>query len=122
MEKIDLTEEKERKNKTTRISSVQNKIKKEFNFLTKVDVKHLQREFILAQAKEICKYINKLKFMPFHAWTSIIMAQVDSQDIDFCYQFYIVKTEFGEYEPDLERIDSLVLTDADKEEFPDFRL
>lgn len=121
MDKIDLEKAKKEKAEYDATIRKQTKIQNEFSFLLKCDQKELQAKFVLAQAKEICKYLYRLKFTPFRSWESLIKNTLEHIDHDFLYEYYLTTNEFGEYIPDEERIKALILTDADPEEFPEGR-
>lgn len=121
MEKIDLEKEKQEQKEFDKHMKKQNRIKNEFAFLMTCDKKEFQAKFIKAQAIEICKYLERLKFTPFKSWETKIKELVEHEDFDFLYQFYITKNEYGEYIPDESRIQELILTDPDPEEFPETR-
>ena len=122
MKSIDLEQEKAEKRVYDKAMKKQASIQNEFGFLMDCDRRKVQSEFIRAQAKEICKYLYRLKFTPFRSWEAKIKELIDDEDEDFLYSFYIIANEFGELIPDEERILALVLTDPDPEEFPDSRL
>jgi hypothetical protein len=60
----------------------------------------------------------RLQFTPFKSWQSALRDIIESEDNDFLYSHFIIKNEFGVYEPDTARIDKLLLLPPDPEEFP----
>ncbi len=86
-------------------------LKSEFKHLSNIDRKNFQAEFVLAQAKEVCKYLFRLHLIPFKAWESFLIDSMNKNKEVFLYDFYLKENEFGEIEPDIERIQTLVLDD-----------
>ena len=72
MENIDLEQEKKEQQEFKKIFTAQAKITKEFKYLEEIDVQRFQSEFIKTQAKEICRYLERLSLMPFKAWETVI--------------------------------------------------
>lgn len=87
----------------------QSKIHKEFKYLS--TTKYIQSEFVLAQAKEICRYLNRMSLMPFPAWEAFIRRSITDDKEAFLYKFYLQENEFNLIEPDEERITELKLQD-----------
>lgn len=83
----------------------QQKIKREFSYLEKVD--NISMEFAKAQANEICNYLLRLIIAPLPAWESFLLHAIEKDEDQFCYTFYVKKNEFGVFEPDMERISQL---------------
>ena len=110
----ELSEEQRKKYDADVLKRKQTKIRKEFEFLQDVDTLHFQAEFIKAQANEICKYYNRIKFTPFKAWEGVLRDM--TIDEDFRHKFYLIENEYGELAPDKERIDSLVLENLNPED------
>ena len=81
------------------------KIKKEFEYLDKT--KDVVAEFTLAQAKEICAYLFRLKLTPFFGWFSHIQDNIEKDKDNFLHGYYLIENEFGILEPDMERINKL---------------
>lgn len=117
----EIKKEQEEDNEFKKNFKKQNKVKNEFMYLMSCPHKEFQAEFVKAQAREVCKYLERLKFTPFKSWEVKIREMLEHEDYDYLYQFYITKNEHGEYIPDMDRIDKLVLTDPDPEEFPESR-
>jgi len=90
----------------------QRKIKEKYAYLQESDSRHLASDYILAQAKELCSIINNLKQTPFKALSAFFKEKEEAL-ID---QFYITTNEYGEYIPDVDRIDKLILPEAFDEE------
>ena len=87
----------------------QSRIHREFKHLS--TTKHVQFEFVLAQAKEICKYLNRMSLMPFPAWEAFIRRSITDDKEAFLYKFYLQENEFNLIEPDEDRITELKLQD-----------
>lgn len=87
----------------------QTKARAKFAYLLDVDKQHFTYEYIMAQAKEICSYLNFILFTPFNAWHGKLRDTVVNDD--FMYNFYLRLNEFGQLEPDEERINKLILPD-----------
>lgn len=87
----------------------QAKIRREFNFLKTTD--NIQSDFALAQANEICDYLNRLLVAPFQAWEAFLYKSISINKEDFLYKFYLRENEYGVLEPDAERITELKLQD-----------
>lgn len=92
----------------------QDKVRKEFEYLHSIDTLHFQSEFLKAQAKEICRYYNRIKLTPFRSWESSLRDMIE--DEEFLYDHYIIVNEYGELEPDAERLDALVLESLSPED------
>jgi hypothetical protein len=122
MNTINVEVEKKEQAEFDKVFKFQEKIKKEFNFLTTCDKKEFQYNFVKAQAKEICNYLYRLHFTPFKSWESIIKNILEEESTDFLYQNYITKNEHGQYIPDEDRLKQLILTEPDPEEFPENRV
>ena len=112
--KKQLTEEQREKFEADSLRKKQAKIRKEFEYLQDADTLTFQSEFIRAQAKEICKYYNRLKLTPFRALEGKFREMI--MDEDFMYEFFIKENEYGELVPDDERIDSLILDNINPED------
>jgi hypothetical protein len=110
----ELNDEQRKKYEADALKKKQSKIRKEFEFLQNTDTLHFQAEFIKTQAKEICKYYNRVKLTPFKAWEGILRDIV--VDEEFKHKFYLVENEYGELTPDEKRIDSLVLETLNPED------
>jgi hypothetical protein len=93
-----------------KLKRVQDKVRKKFDFLSEVDAQHFQCEYIKAQAEEICNYLQYLRLTPFRSWYSKHLKMVS--DSVFMHDHFLVKNEFEEIVPDLDRINSLVLSDV----------
>lgn len=87
----------------------QAKILKEFKHLK--TTKYIQSDFVIAQADEICGYLNRLLIAPFQAWETFLLKSIDNDKEDFLYKFYLCENEFGIIVPDEERINELRLQD-----------
>jgi hypothetical protein len=92
----------------------QDKIRKEFEYLNSADGFTFRTEFIKAQAKEICKYYDRLQFTPFKSWESELRDIIT--DLDFMDKFYLIINEYGQLVPDIERIESLAIESITPEE------
>lgn len=90
---------------TREIKKKQAQIHREFKYLKIVD--NVQLAFAFAQAKEICGYLNRLTITPFLAWESFLLINIERDLDEFLYRFYLIKNEFGIFEPDLERINKI---------------
>jgi hypothetical protein len=87
----------------------QDKARAKFEYLLEVDKQHFAHEYVKAQAKEICAYLNFCSLTPLNAWYSKLRDTVVNDD--FMYSFYLTLNEYGQLEPDYERIDKLILPD-----------
>ena len=112
--KKELTDDQRERYEAEALKKRQTKIRKEFEFLEDADTLTFQSEFIKAQAKEICKYYNRIKLTPFRALEGQLRDMIN--DEDFRYNFYIKENEYGEIVPDDERIDDLVLENIKPED------
>lgn len=92
----------------------QEKVRKEFEYLHSIDTLHFQSEFLKAQAKEICKYYNRIKLTPFKSWESSLRNMIE--DESFLFDHYIKVNEYGELELDIERLDALILESLSPED------
>jgi len=81
------------------------------HFQTIASTKTFQSKFIMAQAEEICSYINNLKESSFKAWEGFIRDAIDRNKSVFLYDFYLVENEYGVIKPDIPRINDLILKD-----------
>ena len=90
----------------------QNNIKKKYDYLKKVDERFFTSKYVYAQAQEICTYINNLRHTPFRSWEAFLKVDLET----LCDQFYIKENEYGELEPDSERIDTLILPEPYNEQ------
>lgn len=116
-----IEEEKKESTQFQEALKKQAKVTREFAYLEDCDIKDFQAAFVLAQAKEVCKYLTRLNLSPFKAWENLIKSELEHPDKDFLYQLYITKNEFEQYVPDEGRIKELVLKEPDAEEYPEFR-
>jgi len=89
----------------------QDRIKNEFKKSLDVDDKHFQAEYVRIQGKEILDYIFRLKMSPLKAWESFIKDSINRNKAVFLYDFYLKENEFGEFELDEERIETLIMQD-----------
>jgi hypothetical protein len=103
----DILEQETRNKEAALVKKQQDKIRKKFEYLAKVEKKLFQSEYIKAQANEICSYAKYVKLLPFKGWHSSLLAIINEPT--FLYNNYLMINEFGEIEPDLKRIESLVL-------------
>lgn len=87
----------------------QSKIKKRYEFLSKVDDKHFAAEYVRIQANEICNYVRDLAITPLNALYNSMYSHFTNGNV--MQQFYITLNEFGNLEPDNDRIDTLILLD-----------
>jgi hypothetical protein len=92
----------------------QDKIRKEFEYLTNADGFTFRTEFIKAQAKEICKYYDRLQFTPFKSWEAELRDIV--VDEEFMNKFYLTINDYGQLVPDDERIEALAIKSITAEE------
>ena len=102
-----LTDEQSEKYEADILKRKQTRIRKEFDYLRDIDQLHFQSEFLKAQAKEICKYFNRVKLTPFRSWEGKLRDVI--ADEVFLNNHYILVNEYGEFEPDIERLDALIL-------------
>ena len=93
------------KKRTDNLKKEQAKIHKEFSYLNKVE--NLALEYALAQANEICDYLNRLTVVPFPSWKAFIYGKIKQGKEEFLYTFYLLENEFGVFEPDNERINKI---------------
>jgi len=91
------------------LKTEQAKIRKEFEYLN--TTKYIQSDFVSAQSKEICKYLNRMALMPFPAWEAFIRRSITVDKEDFLYRFYLKENEYNLIEPDEDRITELKLQD-----------
>ncbi len=87
------------------LKKIQAKIQREFAYLNRVE--NLALEYALAQAKEICDYINRISVVPFPAWKAFIYSKIKHDKDEFLYTFYLLENEFGIMEPDMKRINQI---------------
>lgn len=99
-----------------KLKRIQDKVRKKFDFLGEVDSKHFQAEYIKAQAKEICDYLQYLRLTPFRAWYSKQL-EIVSNSV-FMFDHFLMMNEYKEIIPDLKRIEALVLKEPSKEDRP----
>jgi len=90
----------------------QDNINKKFEYLNDVDQQHLVAEYTLAQAKELCNILTRTTRTPFRALEAYFRDHLEELED----QFYITKNEYGEYIPDEERIEKLILPEPFDEE------
>lgn len=84
------------------VKKAQNRVRREFNFL--VESTNMEYDFSLAQAKEICGYLNRVSLTPFRAWEHFIKSCIDRDEESFFNTFYLKRNEYGVLEPDIQRI------------------
>lgn len=89
------------------LKRLQDKARAKFEYLLDVDKQHFAHEYVKAQAQEICAYLNFISLTPLNAWHGALRDTVVNDQ--FMYNFYLKLNEFGQLEPDTERIDSLIL-------------
>ena len=89
----------------------QSKVTKRYNFLSKVDTRHFQAEYVRVQAQEICNYVRDLAITPLNALYNDMYKHFTNTLT--MHQFYIQLNEFGGLEPDEDRINSLILPEKD---------
>lgn len=87
----------------------QDKVRVKYDYLLDVDKQHFAAEYVRAQAKEICSYLNFCSLTPLNAWCSKLKGMIMTDE--FMDQFYLKLNEFGQLEPDDDRIAKLVLPD-----------
>lgn len=98
------------------LKRAQDKVRKKFEYLESVDAKEFQAEYVKAQAKEICDYLQYLRLTPLQSWYSKQLEIIS--DPIFMHNHFLKKNEYEEIVPDLERISKLVLPEADTEDNP----
>lgn len=96
-------------NRALALKRTQDKIRSKFEFLSKVEPKYFQAEYVKTQAQEICNYLKYLGLTPLRAWYSKQLETIS--DPVFMYDFFLTKNEFGTIVPDIERIEKLILPD-----------
>ena len=94
----------------------QDKVKNKYDFLKNTSVKYFQSAYVKAQAEEICKYLKDISLTPFNAWYSELFNIISEGE--FMYKYYLTFNEHGVIEPDIDRIETLVLPDPNPEDFP----
>ena len=81
------------------------KIQKEFEYLKTTE--DVVAEFTFAQAKEICRYFQRLSLTPLHGWKQFLHTSIELNKEKFFEGFYVIENEYGVLEPDIDRIDKL---------------
>jgi len=109
--KHDVVKEKQRGHDIKDKLKNKSKIEKEFSNIIKVEDKYFAAEFAKTQAKEIIKYLHRLRLSPLKAWESFIRESINRNKDVFLYDFYLIENEFGELELDNDRINELILQD-----------
>ena len=100
------TEEQQKRYRAEQLKRKQEKIKAEFSYLNEIDQFHHRAEFIKAQAKEICHYMERLHLAPFKGLESTFKQVVE--DPKFMNKYYLRFNSYGQLEPDNERIEALI--------------
>jgi len=85
----------------------QDKARAKFEYLLAVDKRHFSYEYVKAQAKEICSYLNFCSLTPLNAWYGALREMIVNDK--FMSSYYLRLNEFGQLEPDEERIEKLIL-------------
>ncbi len=85
----------------------QDKARAKFEYLLAVDKQHFSYEYVKAQSKEICSYLNFCSLTPLNAWYGMLRGMVVNDN--FMSAFYLKLNEYGQLEPDTERIEKLIL-------------
>lgn len=107
--KIAFEARKEQNRAAQDLKRQQDKARAKFEYLLEVDKQHFTYEYVKAQAKEICAYLNFCSLTPLNAWYSRLRDTVVNDE--FMYNFYLKLNEYGQLEPDYDRIEKLILPD-----------
>ena len=102
--------------KAHRLKKSQEKTRLNFSALKNTSTKYFQSEYVKLQAEEICRYIAEMQLTPLNPWYSKLHEMVNNGP--FMSQFYLTLNEFGNIEPDYEKIKLLILPDPTPEDFP----
>ncbi|WP_390492731.1 hypothetical protein, partial [Staphylococcus pseudintermedius] len=68
--KIALEARKEQNRAAQDLKRQQDKARAKFEYLLEVDKQHFAHEYVKAQAREICAYLNFCSLTPLNAWYS----------------------------------------------------